>query len=222
MHESIQAQIQPLQDELNDHRNHCQGTFAAHEEESKDIKSHLQTLRISGTTGSGNSARESEIVIGGFDKIKASKQGAIASCERILRGHDGNPQIILDRVANAPVVIPVKFGSPDAAAAFLRDNRYAKHFEGFWCNINQDRAARQEFNRKVRPLYKIKRAILEKTTITADSIVIRKATQQVFIVDGHRLNWVCTYHSPSRIEWTPEVLDDVKIHAKALIDESAE
>ena len=83
--------------------------------------------------------RKNEIVIGGFGK--KTKLGAMKMIEQIIEGVAGNPQIVSDRVGNAPTIVPVQFASTTAANDFLDKFRNKKdfpgYFDGFWTNLSQ-------------------------------------------------------------------------------------
>ena len=69
---------------------------------------------------------------------------------------------------------------------------------------------REAFKHNIQPLYKIKRAILETTSITPDQIVVKKNTKQVFITDGPNLKLLATMVSRRNITWEPDVIDAIR------------
>ena len=49
---------------------------------------------------------------------------------------------------------------------------------------------RNTFNRDVKPLFKIKRAIIERSGVDAQSIAVHKNTKKIYLVEGHALKLV--------------------------------
>ena len=80
------------------------------------------------------------MVIGGFRG--KSKAGAMIMCQKILAHVAGHPEILENRVGNAPDVIVIRFDSMETARQFVVDQKGAKHFDGFWCNISQTQEER--------------------------------------------------------------------------------
>ena len=68
-------------------------------------------------------------------------------CNRIIGGIVGSPTVLEDRMGNAPDVVPIKFGSVEAARQFVENNKGVKHFEGVWCNMSQAPDERDRFKK---------------------------------------------------------------------------
>ena len=172
-----------------------------------------------GGGGGGSAAgasRTDEIVIGGFRG--KSKAGAIILCKRILVGAEGSPSILEDVIGNAPDVVPIKFDSSESARKFVENNKLTKPFEGFWCNMNQTPEERDYFKKNVQPLFKIKRAILEVTSIEAAKVVVSKAAKKVFVTEGENLKLIAEMKSKKDIIWEAEVSDAVKTRYALLME----
>ena len=139
--------------------------------------------------------------------------------EVIIANVPGNPDIVKEKVNSSPQVVPVRFDGIVSAKAFVEPHErsttsFPDYFDKFWFNFNQSQADRNEFNRNFRHLYKIKRAILEKTSIDEKAVVVRKNDKKIFIVDGHNLRLFCFATFKSHIEWDPQVHRSVKDHAQ--------
>ena len=123
-----------------------------------------------------------------------------------------------DRIGSAPDVVPIKFSSAESARKFVENNKNVKHFEGFWCNMSQTPAERDHFKKNVQPLFEIKRAILEVTSIEASTVVVSKAQKKVFIASGDDLKLIAEMVSKTNITWDPQVTDEVKTRYAVLIE----
>ena len=62
----------------------------------------------------------------------------------------------------------------------------------------------------MQPLYKIKRAILETTTITPEQIAVNKSQKKVYMVEGVNLVFVAEMISRSNIVWAEQVQQVMK------------
>ena len=84
--------------------------------------------------------------------------------EKVIDGKEGNPTILKDKVSLAPTVGSVKFDLKGHAEDFVRrhsgnETNFPYKFDDFWCNMNQTPEERATFHQKMRPLFKMKRAI---------------------------------------------------------------
>ena len=172
-----------------------------------DLTSRVEASQSTGSMTAGNS-RNDEAVIGGFRG--KSKAGAILICQKIIAHVAGNPKILEDRVGNALDVIVIELSRMEAARQFVTDQKNAKHFDGFWCNISQTPEERDHFKKNVQPLFKIKRAILEITSMPAGQVVVKKSEKKVFVVMGDNLKEVAEMRSRRDIVWDKEISEDVK------------
>ena len=161
-------------------------------------------------------SRTDEVVIGGFRG--KSKIGAITVCKRLLAGIEGSPKILEDHIGNAPDVVPIKFDTVESARKYIENNKNAKHFEGFWCNMSQTPEEREHFKKNVQPLFKIKRAILEVTNIDAAKVVVSKAAKKVFVTEGENLKLIAEMKTKNNINWDEEVSDAVKTRYAVLME----
>ena len=210
--ESINQYIAPLKAEIKKERSERKEQFSSIEKHMQEIDQRVAQLEEKKVQISSDQSRQDEIVIGGF-QLK-SKDGAITMVKEILKDIAGNPTIV-DRVANVPSVIPIKFDSVEAANKFVQEHKFKKdfagYFEGFWCNISQSKEDRIAYNRDVAPLFKMKRAILETIDgIEASQVVVDKAKKKVFIVEGFSLQLVGTMISKSNVQWNDHVTQVVK------------
>ena len=161
---AITEHVQPLQEEMKVERNERLHQYTEIQTQMAELRSQVKASRGTGSMPAGTS-RNDEAVIGGFRG--KSKAGAILICQKIIAHVAGNPKILVDRVGNAPDVIVIQFSSMGATRQFVTDQKNAKHFDGFWCNISQTPEERDHFKKSVQPLFKIKRAILEVTSMPA-------------------------------------------------------
>lgn len=144
-----------------------------------------------------------EIVIGGVRG--KSNAGAILLCEEALSGAEGSPEIVRDRLANAPQVVVVTFSSARHAQDYITANSKKNIFLGFWCNMNQTLEERNAYKVNVQRLFKIKRAILEKTKIDAKEIVVNKTEKKVFMIEGHNLREMEEMKGKRNIIWAADI-----------------
>ena len=204
---TLQKNMQPLRDELQAEREE-------RIEGETHIKSRLSTLEEimktlqSSPPQASTKTESAEIVIGVFQG--KSKQGAIAICEGIIRNQNGFPSIASDKVSNASEVVPIKFESIDAAKSFLLSHKDEKPFDEFWCNFSQTKEERERFRNTLQPLFKIKRALLETTTIRPEQVAINKGQKKIFMVDSHNLKFIAEVHSRTNVNWAGDVQEEVK------------
>ena len=161
-----------------------------------------------GGGGVVGASRTDEIVIGGFRG--KSKAGALIICKKIIAAVPGSPTILEDRIGNAPDVVPIKFASMEAARKFVESQKGVKPFEGYWCNMSQTPEERDNFKKNVQPLFKIKRAILEVTSIEASKVVVHKAQKKVYVTNGDNLQIIAEMKSRHEIIWDSQVSEEVK------------
>ncbi len=223
--DAVATHVQPLRSEIAQERTERTQQFLSYEMRFNNLDGRLASVESAQSShvsaSSANIGEIDEVVIGGFDKLRFSRDGAIAQCQHILSNVSGSPTIVHDRVANAPTVVTVKFSSSSAAQSFVKSQKDCKYFDGFWSNLHQSKADRQRFNNEVKPLYKIKRAILELTHgLDSKQIVVDKVAKQVYMVDGHRLKLLAEMISKTNIKWhNNDIGQDIKDRAKALIAE---
>ena len=165
-------------------------------------------LQRGGGGGVVGASRTDEIVIVGFRGN--SKAGALIMCKKIIARVLGSPTILEDRMGNAPDAVPVQFSIVEAARQFVENQKAAKHFGGFWCNMSQTPEERDHFKKNVQPLFKIKRAILEVTEIEAANVVVQKSQKKVYVTMGENLQLIAEMKSKHDIIWDSQVSEEVK------------
>ena len=101
--DAVAQHVQPLKAEIAQERTERTQFQNEVKEEIGGLRERLDKLE--GHRSRPGQDYSNEIVIGGFGE--KSKEGAIAMVILILRGQDGNPQIIDERVAAIPRVVRI-------------------------------------------------------------------------------------------------------------------
>ena len=123
-----------------------------------------------------------------------------------------------DHIGKAPDIVTIKFDIVESARKYIEDNKNAKHFEGLWCNMSQSPEEREHFEKNVQPLFKIKRAILEVTSIDAAKVVVSKAATKVFVTEGENLKLIAEMKTKNNIVWDEQVSDEIKTRYATLME----
>ena len=76
--------------------------------------------------------------------------------------------------------------------------------------MTQTPQERDYFKKNAQPLFKIKRAILEATSIDASTVVVSKASTKVFVTDGENLKLIAEMITKNNIIWDSQVSEEVK------------
>ena len=77
---------------------------------------------------------------------------------------------------------------------------------------------RDHFKKNLQPLFKIKRAILEVTSIEASKVVVHKAQKKVYVTNGDNLQIIAEMKSRHEIIWDSQVSEEVKTRYALLIE----
>ena len=117
-------------------------------------------------------------VIGGYGKL--AKAAACDVVRTALAGVDGYVDVVEERVSNVPRVVLVRFETPQKVDNFVRSHKDLDAFVGLWAAPNRAPDERKKF----RPLFKIKRAIIEGTGCHGDQVVVDKPSRSVYTVGG--------------------------------------
>ena len=114
-----------------------------------------------------------------------------------------------------PKVMPIKFDSAEFAQHFVRQHgaknaQFPHRCDGFWSNISQSLEERQAFNRNIRPLYKVNRAICKVMGTDDNQIMVSKVDKKVFFVEGTELRLICSLMPSGSMTWDPIIIQQVK------------
>ena len=143
-----------------------------------------------------------------------SREGAISICLQILFNTHGNPKIIDEKVGQVPSVVPIRFDSSASAMKFIREHQsrtdFDGYFDGFWTNVSRREKERKDSNKNLRPLFKIKRAVLEVTKMSPEAVVVSKNLKEVYHVQDHKLRKIAKLHPNDTVEWDSTIKEDVK------------
>ena len=158
---TVTNQIQPLRSEIAKERTERIVAQTRQQQQYENLLGRVEVLEGRSIQRRGRD-RGNEIVIKGF-KLK-SKAGAMAMTEKILKDIQGDPEIIHDRIANVPVVVPIRFKDSSSAEHLLQTHgREVTSFPGrfftFWCNWSQTEAERQNFEEKYRHLFYLRSSV---------------------------------------------------------------
>ena len=77
--------------------------------------------------------------------------------------------------------------------------------------MSRTREERNAFNQNERPLYKIKRAIIEVTQVDPKMCVVSKTKKKVFMTDGTLLKEVAELLPNKSVKWSTEVTENIKV-----------
>lgn len=174
---------------------------------------------MSSTAGQPQSTDQRLVVIG-TEKDAASPLGTIPKdvamkrLGKILQQVDGFEQIVGERASAVPKILFARFKASGQADTFVRSQLTAESFGDFWAA--PDRPPAERF--KYRPLYKIKRAILEKVpTISPNSILVDKPQRAVFRLHNGMLIEVVRVSTGGTITWANEVEAPIRERAVTLL-----
>ena len=84
--------------------------------------------------------------------------------------------------------------------------------------MSQTPQERDYFKKNVQTSFKIKKAILEATSIDATTVVVSKASKKVFVTDGENLKFIAEMKSKNDITWDSQVSEEVKTRYAVLME----
>ena len=125
----VSQHITPLKSEIAQERTARTQDITELRAELKEMNEKIDRLTSSSSSFGRSGNRTDEVIIGGFKK--KSRQGAIHLCREILHGIEGSPTIIEDRIANIPVVVPIKFDYLGTASKFIRSHSNHNQCRGY-------------------------------------------------------------------------------------------
>ena len=111
-----------------------------------------------------------------------------------------------------------KFESYESARQFIQTTKDDKPFDDFWCNFSQTKAERDKFKANIQPLFKIKRALLETTSIRPETVVINKNLKKVYMEDGMNLQLIAEVRTRTNVIWASDISEEVKERYQMLIE----
>ena len=153
-------------------------------------------------------------VVGGYGKLAKS-----AACDKVrnaMAAVDGFVDVVSERVSNVPRVVIGRFDSLQKLDNFVRGHKDVEAFTGLWAAPNRSLEERQKF----RPLFKIKRAIIEGTGCQGDQVVVDKPSRSVYTVGPRgELRDAAVLTSSAQITWSDVVDQSIRDVATTLIAE---
>ena len=84
--------------------------------------------------------------------------------------------------------------------------------------MSQTPKERSNLKTNIQPPFKIKRAVLETTSIDASTVIVKQSEKKVFIVEGEHLRLVAEMKTKRDIIWDQATSEEVKQTYFALIE----
>lgn len=162
-----------------------------------------------GARAANDAVDDTLLIVRGFGRV--TRDLAIETVTKALDEVAGFVEAFAEGLT--PTIVKARFDTSQSLQTFLRSQSTVASFNGM--NASRDEPyPKRQWNRT---LNKIKRATIETTACDGKEVVIDRFKRQVFKVTGGRLQEIAAVDATSNITWAPDVKEEIKARAGALL-----